>query len=239
VTNLRRMTAFLLVAVAFAAGCSDEIVCPGVGDPEQVPYVAARVVERRAAGGDTTFVSVFCSADPVPVDFGASVNSLTIPNISLTDPLGRLATREEERLIWVSGMRCTLTVATNYGFAGAVATVPGAFSVSAEASITLGDSLALGWTESPDADYYTVYAVLDGGARGFVELSDTTAATSATFGTSSLPFPGTITGSVTAVSGPFPGPGAYGNVSGAGRGFFAVAYGDTLAEFEVVVLDTL
>jgi len=237
VLNRRRLAGIFLAVVMLSFGCSDDVVCPGVGETDTVPYIAAKVVERSTTLGDTTFVAVFCSADPLPSLFVASVNLRSITDISTADPPGLVATLEDGQLIWVTGTPCSLRVTTDYGFAGASATVPGAFSVSADASIVLGDPLTLRWTASPDADYYTVAAVLEGGRNGAIELSATTADTTATFDPSSLPFAGSITGSVSAVSGPFPEGGTEGNITDAGWGFFTVSYGGPLSEFEVSIVD--
>ena len=56
---------------------------------------------------------------------------------------------------------------------------------------------------------------------------------------SSLPFAGAVTGYVASVSGPFPDGGAAGNVTGAGRGFFTVAYHDAASIFEVTISDAV
>ena len=111
--------------------------------------------------------------------------------------------------------------------------------MSAPGDIELGEALALSWTASTSADYYAVVATLTGArATETAQIYAATRDTAVTIAASGITFAGTIAGRVRAVAGPFPGGGAAGNVSGAGWGFFTVAFSDTAGAFELTVNDT-
>lgn len=231
----------LAAAVAIAAalaGCSDDVVCPE-GAADGRPYVSATIVETRAAGEGTTLGTVFCSADTLPVFLSASVNGRAFPNVVPGGALGLTATLEDDAVVWQPGSVCSLEVATDYGVARAVAVVPGSFAVSRPGDIELGEPLALSWTPSASADYYAVVATLTGARDAeTVQLYATTRDTAVTIAASGITMAGSIAGRVRAVAGPFPDGGAAGNVSGAGWGFFTVAFSDTAGAFELTVNET-
>lgn len=231
----------LAAAVAFAAalaGCSDDVVCPD-GAADGRPYVSATVVETRGADGERTSGTVFCSADTLPAFLIASVNGRDFPNVVPDGALGLTATLEDDAVTWQPGSACSLRVATDYGIASASAIVPGSFAVSAPEDIELGEALTLSWTASASADYYAVVATLTGArAPETVQLYAATRDTAVTIAASGITIAGTIAGRVRAVAGPFPDGGEASNVSGAGWGFFTVAFSDTAGAFEVTVNDT-
>ena len=239
---MRLMRRLLLIVLAGAVaasvgGCSDEVVCPGVGDARD-PFIAGSVVARSGARGDSTSVSVFCSADPLPGLFVVSVNGAAIEDISVAEPPGLLARLEADEVVWAPGTSCTLRVTTEYGFASATATVPGDVSVSADQEVTLGDTLTINWTAADGADYYRVETALTDGDGTTADWSMLTADTTTAVPPDELPFAGTLSGRVSAISGPFPDDGSDGNVTGAGWGFFTIEYGTAGTDFEASVVDS-
>ncbi len=228
------------VAVALAAalaGCSDDVVCPD-GAAQGRQYVSAAVVETRGAGEERTSATVFCSADTLPAFLIASVNGRDFPDVVPDGALGLTATLEDDAIAWQPGSICSLKVTTDYGVARAVAPVPGSFAVVAPGTVELGEALTLSWTASAAADYYTVVATLAGArAPRTVQLFAATRDTTVTISASDITMAGVIAGRVLATAGPFPGGGAAGNVTGAGWGFFTVAFSDTAGTFDVVVND--
>ncbi|MBD3367110.1 MAG: hypothetical protein GF405_02905 [Candidatus Eisenbacteria bacterium] len=232
---LYRVTAITLLLVAFGAGgCSDDITCPDADDAAARPSIRA-FVRQTTLGSPATTATITVGADPVPSLLIASVNYRDFGEPELIDgPLLR-ATMEEEQVVWQPGTPCTLRVSTDSGFARAPAVVPEAASVSAPATVSLGDSLALHWSLSADADYYAVRAVVRSGPDSLV-IETTTVDTSLVIAAQDLSMTGELAGVVSAVSGPLPAQGSSGNVTGEGWGFFSVSYetGDSSFEVEVV-----
>jgi hypothetical protein len=238
--STRAATAVVAVSVAaiafLVAGCSDDVTCtdPGTGDVE--PFISGGVAEFGGDRAEWTSIEVFCSADPLPNLLVVLVNGRQLDVASSPDHLGLVASLDEEQLLWAPGTHCSLQVTTDYGFATAATRVPGSFSVTAPAAVSLGDTLTLVWGSSEDADYYVVNAVLDG--SGDTEfLSETLADTTVSFLPEDIGMAGEFTGYVEAVSGPFPDGGTEGNITGAGWGFFSTSYYDSQSEFSVTVTE--
>lgn len=227
-----------VVCAALAAGCTDEVVCPIPTQPDALPFFSARVVEAATVRGDTTWVEVFATADPLPDYVVASINTRQIDQLGTAQSPGLLVTLRQSAIVWVPGTGCSLKVTTNYGFATSGETVPTGSQVSAPESVTVGEPLVLTWLPSDDADYYAISATLEEGLRDAVEISAVVEDTSVTIDADAIPFPGTVRGFVEAVAGPFPAVGADGNVGGVGWGFFSIAYRDPGSVFEVTVADT-
>ncbi len=227
----------VFLTVAFLAGCTDDIVCP-IDVDEGDPFVGASVLETRLAGGDHASVRVFCTSDPLPAIFVVSVSERSISEISVADPLGLVATLEEDAIIWQNGQICSLKVTTEWGFATAGEPVPGPFGVTQPAGVSLGDTLFVGWLSAEDADYYRVECVIRGARGDSLVLSQTTTGTTAVFEPADITLAGELGGKVLAVAGPYPGSGTDGNVVGGGWGYFTVSYYDTLSLFELTVADT-
>jgi hypothetical protein len=221
-----------LILTALVTGCADDVVCPGVGEPDIEAFVTARVVEAAGAPRDTTWVEVHATADTLPTLLFASVNDRQIDDVAV-DELGLSVSLEDDAVIWQPGTICSLRVTTNYGFATSSEAVPSGSEVTAPDAITLGDSLALAWTSAVGADYYVVRAALGGN-----EITATVRDTAAIIEAVDIPVAGTMRGHVEAVAGPFPETGGGGNIDGAGWGFFRVAYHDSGSTFEVAVADT-
>lgn len=242
-TGLRTGRAFaasvgaVLLTVALLAGCSDDIVCP-VDESDGDPFIGASILETRLAGGDHASVRVFCTSDPLPAIFVVSVSDRSISEISVGDPLGLIATLEEDAIIWQNGQHCSLKVTTEWGFATAGEPVPGPFSVTQPADVSLGDTLFVGWMSAEDADYYRVECVIKGARGDSIVLSKATTGTTAAFEPADITLPGELGGKVVAVAGPYPGSGTDGNIAGGGWGYFTVSYYDSLSLFELTVADT-
>jgi hypothetical protein len=233
-----RLLAVVAGLAAALAGCTDDVVCPD-GSLNARLYVSATVVETRGVEGESASGAVFCSADTLPVFLIASVNGREFPEVVSSGTLGLTATLEDDAVAWQPGAACSLKVTTDYGVARACVVVPGSFAVSAPETIGLGEALTLSWTASPAADYYTVVATLAGGrAADTVSLLATTRDTTVTIAASDITMAGVVSGRVRAVAGPFPDGGAAGNVTGAGWGFFTVAFSDTAGAFTVTVHNT-
>lgn len=231
----------LAIAVGLAAalaGCSDDVVCPD-GSLDARLYVSATVVETRGIEGERMSGTVFCSADTLPVFLIASVNDREFPDVVSNGALGLTATLEDDAVAWQPGAICSLKATTDYGVARASVVVPGSFAVSAPGTIELGEALTLSWTASPAADYYTVVATLTGArAADTVSLFAATLDTAVTIPASNITMAGAIVGRVLAIAGPYPDGGEAGNVTGAGWGFFTVAFSDTAGAFDVTVSNT-
>jgi hypothetical protein len=217
-----------------AVGCTDDVVCPEPNGSADGPYISARVSERVDEDGGATSVTVFCAGDPVPSLFVVYVGDTELPEAVPADEPGLVTTLDEAGLLCEPGTRCSLKVTTNYGFAGAGTDVPSAFAVDAPETIVLGETLPLTWHPSEGADYYVVTFLLTGPVDT-VAVSEIVADTMVTFGTSVLTTAGELVGQVEAVAGPIPDVGAQGNISGAGWGFFAVAYHDTMSLLRIAV----
>ncbi len=227
----------VLLAATLLPGCSDDIVCP-LDENEGDPFIGASVLETRLAGGDRVSVRVFCTSDPLPGIFVVSVSDRSISEISVGDPLGLVATLEEDAILWQNGQVCSLKVTTEWGFATAGEPVPGAFSVVQANDVALGDTLFVEWATAEDADYYKVECVIRGARGDSIILSQTTTGTNAVFEPAEITLAGELDGKVLAVAGPYPGTGTNGNVVGAGWGYFTVSYYDTLSLFGLTVADT-
>jgi hypothetical protein len=226
----------LLPGLALTQGCSDDVVC-GNGPQETTPYISASILEGRSASEDRTEVEVFCSADPLPELLSVAVNDRVIDDVGPGDVPGLRARLEEASLVWQPGTRCSLRVGTEYGIATAAAYIPMPFHVSVPTSIALGETLTVRWRASAHADYYRASVILAAGTPDETEIALTVRDTVASFAPSSVTMPGEITGSVWATSGPFPGGGSEGNISGAGWGTFTAAYTDTSSAFRVTVTE--
>jgi hypothetical protein len=226
--------AILLPLIALTVGCTDDVVCPDPGGSAGGPYISATVSESVTNGGEATSVTVFCSADPLPNLFVVYISDTELSNVGPADEPGIVATLDESQLLWQPGTGCSLKVTTEYGFASAGGVVPRQFVVDAPDTIELGETLPLTWHPSAGADYYVV-SFLVAGASDTVTVRETLTDTSVTFGPSIITSAGDVTGHVTAVAGPLPDGGAHGNVSGAGWGFFTVAYYDTMSVFRTIV----
>lgn len=227
----------VFLALAILVGCSDDIVCP-LGGNEGDPFIGASVLETRLAGGVHTSVRVFCTSDPLPGMFIVSVSDRSISEITVGDPLGLVATLEEDSTIWQNGQVCSLEVTTEWGFATAEEPVPGPFSVVQPGGVSLGDTLFVEWAMAADTDYYEVECVIRGTRGDSLVLSQTTTDTTAVFEPDDITLAGELEGRVMAVAGPYPGSGSDGNVTGGGWGYFTVSYYDTLSLFELTVADT-
>ena len=232
------VTAFaaaFVAAVAFlGAGCSDDVTCPETCNIE--PFISGGVAEFGDDRAEWTSVEIFCSSDPLTVEFTVFVNDTPLEIGSASGYLGRVATLDRDQVIWAPGTSCSLHVVTDYGFARASTHVPGSFSVTAPVEVSFGDTLTLEWDSSDHADYYVVSAVLQGDGSAEA-LSDTVTVTTVSYSPEQIGVAGEFTGHVAAVSGPLPVPGITGNVNGAGWGFFAASYYDRESEFSVTVLD--
>jgi hypothetical protein len=232
-----RAAAVFLAAMLFSlAGCSDEVVCPAASN-EKLPFIEGQVAEHIGRAETETTARVTATADPLPAFLVAFVNGR---ELAATEPapgdLRLEATLSDSLIVWQPGAACSLRVTTDSGFATARATVPGAFTVAAPESVSLGDTLTVRWTPSDGADYYIVDAAL--GAAGGPALAAAVRDTVKSFAPSQVPGAGIISGVVHAVSGPFPESGGGGNVGGDGWGFFTVSYDDPGSSFSVVVGDT-
>jgi hypothetical protein len=233
VTWGRVTLAGLLPVLLMAQGCSDDIVC-GDTPPEVTPYISAKVVESRDPGGDLTLVRVFCTANPLPDLLSAAVNDRAISQVG-PDNHGLLATLEEPSIVWQAGTRCSLRVITEFGVATSGSYLPMPFAVTAPESIAVGDTLTVTWRASERADYYGVSMLLAAGTPDEKTITATVRDTIAVFLPSAVNAAGELSGSVAAVSGPFPDGGAPGNISGAGWGFFTASYRDSTSVFRVMV----
>lgn len=218
-------------------GCSDDVVCPEPG-PDAVPLVSARVVEKDDASGTGTYVSVFCTADPLPELYVVSITQRQIDEEGQAQEPGLVLTLEDSLVVWQPGSPCSLKVTTDYGFASASETVPASPEVSAPATIATGESLPLSWVPVDGADYYIVSAVvMSVTVRDTSEVVFATRETFFELPSDYFESEGVVSGQVDAVAGPFIEGGSEGNVSGAGSGFFTVAYHDSAGVFEVSVSD--
>jgi len=235
----RRRVGALVAALALSAlltACADDVVCPIDTSPDVQPFISARVVEANGARGDTTWVEVRAAADSLPTLLFVSINDRQINDVAV-DGFELVVSLEEGVVLWQPGSPCSLKVTTNYGFASSSEPVPSGFAVSAPETILLGDPLALSWTAANGADYYVVRGTLEGDGIGD-EITATVRDTAVTIDAGAIPFTGFVRGHVEAVAGPFPEIGSGGNIGGAGRGFFTVAYNDPASVFEVAVADT-
>lgn len=235
----RRGTTFLLAAIVPAillGGCSDDVVCPVDTTADIEPFISARVVEISDAGGDTTRAVVRAAADSIPTLLFVSINDRQIDDVTIDD-FSLVVGLEEDSIIWQPGTRCSLKVTTNYGFATSSVVVPSGLQVSGPGTVPLGDPIVIEWPRAEGADYYVLTGRFDGG-DGVGEIAATVRDTTVTIDAAEIPAAGVIRGSVDAVAGPFPEIGSDGNVGGAGRGFFTVAYRGPESAFEVTVTDT-
>lgn len=243
---MRRITPLVAAAIAMAlltCGCSDDLVCPEL--PGTLPYISALVVQGSSGEAGTTHAEVVCTADPLLSTLITFINGRELHVVVPSHGFDIVATVDDDLVLWQPGVRCSLAVTTNYGFATAAVVVPSAAVVSAPAEIFLGDELELLWESVDDADYYVVSAVLisdDGapvrgaaGGRDTLALSLATRDTFAAFPAKDFTSAGVVSGLVEAVAGPFPESGAAGNISGDGWGFFTLHYQDAGSTFEVVV----
>ncbi len=226
----------VLVAILLA-GCSNDIVCP-INENESDPFIGASVLETRLVQGAHASVMVFCTSDPLPAIFVVSVSDRSISEITVGEPLGLVATLEEDAIIWQNSQACSLKVTTEWGFAKAIEPVPGPFSVVPPDGVSLGDTLFVEWATAADADYYKVECVIRGARGDSLVLSQATTDTTAVFVPADITLAGELEGRITAVAGPYPGSGSDGNVTGGGWGYFTVSYYDTLSLFELTVADT-
>jgi hypothetical protein len=236
----RRGATFLIAAIVPAillGGCSDDVVCPVDTTADIEPFISARVVEISDAGGDTTRAVVRAAADSIPTLLFVSINDRQIDDVTIDDDFSLVVGLEEDSIIWQPGTRCSLKVTTNYGFATSSVVVPSGLRVSAPGTVPLGDPIVIEWSRAEGADYYMVTGRFDGG-DGAGEITATVRDSTVTIDTADIPIAGVIRGSVEAVAGPFPEIGSDGNVGGAGRGFFTVAYRGPESAFEVTVTDT-
>lgn len=222
----------LIVLPVLLAGCSDEIVC----SQEIPPFISTSVTEVSDSRAGTTLVEFYCSGDPVPEIFSVAVGGRELP-----DPLpdaggpGLVSTLSETAVIWLPGVDCVLSVGSDYGIASAVVTVPGPLSVAAPETGTAGEQTTIAWTASSDADYYLLEVEL---AESGAETTDFVAVvedTSFTIDLSGFQGEGYVSGHVAAVSGPLPGTGAQGNVTGEGWGFMRMSYRDSGALFSIFI----
>jgi hypothetical protein len=236
-TRASRVTATACVAAlaaAWLAGCSDDVVCP----EEVPPFVSARVTEIAEGREGSTFVEVFCSGDPLPDIFAVAINDRPLPEPAPSpDRPGFVTTLSETTIVWQAGTSCVLSVANDYGIAGAMETVPGAFVVAAPGTASAGATVALSWTDSDDADYYVLEATMAGAHAGTTALAEAIYGTSFDVDLSGFSGSGFLSGFVAAVSGPLPEAGAPGNVSGGGWGFMNISYRDSQSLFQVVISD--
>jgi hypothetical protein len=220
-----------LASLSVTTGCSDEVVC----SDDTTPYVSARVEQVGAARAGSTYVEAYCSNDPLPGMFDVSVSDRELPDpVEAPDQLGLLTSLTETLVIWQPGTNCLLEVATEFGIATALETVPGPFEVAAPGTIAVSETLTVSWTASEDADYYVVEA-WHAGSASVIDVAVEGTATS--FTPSELPGSGLLSGRVRAVAGPFPSAGTSGNVTGEGWGYFTVSYRDAGGDFEVVLVD--
>jgi hypothetical protein len=234
----RRGTAFLLAAIIPAivlAGCSDDVVCPVDTTPGVEPFVSARVVEISGARGDTTRVVVRAAADSIPTLLFVSINDRQIDDVTIGDDFSLVVGLEEDSIIWQPGTRCSLKVTTNYGFATSSVVVPSGPLVTAPGTVPLGDPVIIEWSPADDADYYVLRGWLDSGGVP-VEITATVRDSVVTIDAAEIPSAGVLRGYVESLAGPFPEIGSDGNVGGAGRGFFTVAYRGPVGAFEVAVV---
>ncbi len=231
-------TALLAAAVAAAAflgaGCSDDVTCPEICNIE--PFISGGVAEFGGDRAEWTSVEIFCSSDPLTVEFAVFVNDTPLEIGPASGYLGRVATLDGDQVMWAPGTSCSLHVVTDYGFAHVSTHVPGQFQVTAPAEVSLGDALTLEWDSSDHADYYVVSAVLQGDGSAEA-LLDTVTVTTVSYSPEQIGMAGEFTGHVVAVSGPLPVPGIVGNVNGAGWGFFAASYYDRESEFSVTITE--
>ena len=223
----------LAVIAALVTGCSDDVVCPDIDPVEALPYISAAVIERGGAA-DSTHATVVCTADPLPVFLVAFVNARELDDVGSVGELGLAANLSDDIVVWQPGTLCSLEVTTDFGFATAGATVPEGPVVTTPAAIATSDSLVLTWPPADDADYYVVVASIPGGDQGFTM---TTRETTAVLASSAISAPGTLSGWVASVAGPFPQGGTEGNISGTGWGFFTASYFDDAGAFTVEVSD--
>jgi len=225
------------LAVLAAAGCSDDVVCPGVVPPDTVPYLRARLTEVGGARDGTTRIEVECASDPLPTFLVAFVNGRELPDVGPSSDLGLLATLTEDSVLWQAGSACSLAVTTDFGYATSSSAVPHAAAASAPAGIALGDSLVVTWTRAAGADYYEVTLGFAPASTDSLETRIRTRDTSAVFTPDEVGLPGVWAGRVVSVAGAYPEGGAQGNIFGDGRGFFTVEYSDESSLFEVEVAD--
>jgi hypothetical protein len=236
--TLARITAVSLALCLFAAGCSDDIVCPEAGQTDVLPHVTASVSQGIDARAEWAHAEVVCSADPLPSLLIAFINGREISGIETSGELGVVRTLDDDVVIWQPGARCSLEVTSDYGYATAAVTAPGATEVVTDAMISKGDTLRLSWGAADGADYYSVTAVYtEEGGGSSLAILHTTRDTTAEFTTDSVTPPGEFTGLVESVAGPYPEGGTEGNVSGDGWGFFTMEYSDTGSAFVVAVSD--
>ena len=243
---MRKVATFLAVAVLLAGGCSDDLTCPVLDPADVLPFVSARVVQNAGDRLGSTHAEVVCTADPLPSLLIAFINGRELPYVGPSGDLSALATLDDDTIVWQSGTRCSLEVTTDFGYATAAAVVPAAVLVLAPAEISLGDTLRLTWEKAAYADYYEVSGTMASGggalvaeSRDTLAFSLTTRDTFAVFAPEIIALEGAATGTVTAVSGPYPESGASGNVSGDGWGFFTLRFTDPGSAFSVTVSSAL
>jgi hypothetical protein len=238
------LAAIALIALA-AAGCSDDVVCPGVGGEETIPHIAASLSESSDGRAIGTNAEVVCAADPMPTLLISFINGRELSEVGLAEGLGLRATFEDDSVLWAPGVSCSLQVTTDFGFATSSVTVPEAADAVAPLESAVGETLTLSWGAASGADYYRVTATLApasagrGGHRDTLGFSVNTRATSVDFGPEDLAFAGDFSGTVESVAGPFPEGGAEGNINGDGSGFFTVRFIDQGGAFSVAIYDPM
>jgi hypothetical protein len=228
------------------AACSDDVVCPDIA-PQANVYVSARIEERSSATTGTT-VRVAATADPLLSLLAVFVNETQLTDVE-ADGLDLVASLDDGDVLWQPGTRCSLRVTTNYGFATSGLTVPEAADVQAPPSVAPGETLTISWSSAGGADYYMVAARLTGtdlrkhGALPGSGPADQreelfSVATTGTVYAYVVPIDapaGVVSGTVDAVSGPYPQSGQEGNISGDAWGFFTSSYGDSGSGFSVQI----
>jgi hypothetical protein len=244
--NMRKTLLTMTALIALTAfGCSDDVVCPGVGPDETVPHIAASLSESSIERTAGTHAELVCAADPLPTLLISFINGRELSDVGSADGLGLRAAFDDDDVLWSPGVPCSLEVTTDFGYATSSVTVPEAAQADAPPEGAVAETLTVSWEAAVGADYYRLTATLvpeagqRGGHRDTLEFSKNTRATSVQFGAGELAFPGVLSGVVESVAGPFPEGGAEGNVGGDGSGFFSVRFADQGSAFNVVIHEPL
>jgi len=237
----------VLLAAALA-GCSDDVVCPELVPDEANVYITARLTQvSDDAGGrvESAHAELVCTSDPLPATLIAFINGRELSDVGPSEGLGLRASFDDDEVLWVPGVSCSLGVTTNLGYATSVTLVPYAAEPVAPLESIVAESLTITWDAAGGADYYRVTATLvpgayvRGGQRDTLEFEMKTESPSVTFVPDDLPFTGDLTGTVESVAGPFPEGGSEGNVEGDGWGFFTTHYSNSGSAFTVIIYDPL